>query len=166
MWREGEYLDLWSVPHFLSGVALALAMRYVGFDVLPTFVVAFLLLVGYEMFEALAKIEETRWNRTLDVVVGLVSFTPTYLLSASFAAADIVPAFALVAGIDGALSFIGWRASQKAIVLETKLRAEIEGQREKMQERGERIKAKLHEERLKWDKRGRAFKNRIIEEKL
>ena len=76
-WREGKYLDLWSVPHFLSGMVVALSLYVFGFEVRSAFVIAFLLLVGYEMFEVIAKIDETRWNRTLDVVVGMASVVPT-----------------------------------------------------------------------------------------
>lgn len=124
-WREGEYLDLWSVPHFLSGMVVAFALYFLGFEARSAFVIAFLLLVGYELFEAVAEIEETRWNRILDVVVGMLSFTPTFLLLPQIVTQYAIFAFVVVAGLDAVLSYLGWRASQKAAILEKKLRAEI-----------------------------------------
>lgn len=135
IWREGKYLDLWSIPHFLSGVAVALAGHLIGFDVMPTFIIAFLLFVAYEMFEVMVKIEETRMNRILDVVVGMASFTPAYLLAPAFSDIQGVVAFWVVLGLDGVLSFFGWRASQKAAVLEAKLRAEFEAEMQKLRAR-------------------------------
>src|SRR3989344_3001451 len=160
IWREGKYLDLWSVPHFLSGVALAPAMHFFGFAALPTYIIGFLLLVAYEMFEALVKIEETRMNRILDVVVGMASFVPTILLVPFISDSQAFAALAIIGGIDATLSLLGWRASQKAAVLEAKVRAELEQQKEKMQVRGERIKEKLHKGRVRWGKRRRIFKRR------
>src|SRR3990167_4615278 len=84
IWREGKYLDLWSVPHFLSGMAVAFGLFFLDFATNAAFIIAILLLVAYEMFEVIAKIEETRWNRVLDVVVGMASFTPTFLLAPHF----------------------------------------------------------------------------------
>jgi len=162
IWREGKYLDLWSVPHFLSGVALALAMHFFGFAALPTYIIGFLLLVAYEMFEALVKIEETRMNRILDVVVGMVSFVPALSLAPLLSDAQALAAFAVVGGTDAALSLLGWQASQKAAVLEAKVRAELEERKEKMQARGARFKEKMHERRLRWGKRRRMFKRRVL----
>lgn len=46
IWREGKYLDLWSVPHVLSGISVALGLYILGFDFWAAFVIGFLLLVG------------------------------------------------------------------------------------------------------------------------
>lgn len=130
-WREGEYLDLWSVPHFLSGMVVAFALFFLGFEARSAFVIAFLLLVGYEMFEAIVKIEETRWNRVLDVVVGMVSFTPTFLLVPKIDLGLAMYVCAVTVFVDAVLSYSGWRASQKAAALEERLRAEIMRERER-----------------------------------
>ncbi len=162
IWREGKYLDLWSVPHFLSGIALALAMHFLGFGALPTSIIALLLLVAYEMFEALVKIEETRMNRILDVVVGMASFVPTLLLSPLLSDAQALGALAVAGGTDAVLSLLGWQASQKAAVLEAKVRAEFEERKVNMQERGARLKEKMRERRLRWGKRRMIFKRRAL----
>lgn len=153
IWREGEYLDLWSVPHFLSGMCVGLALFFLGFDTGAAFVISFLLLVAYEMFEVIAHIEETRWNRTLDVVVGMVSFAPTYVLAPRFATTALVSVFVVVLAVDAVLSIFGWRASQKAAVLEAKLRAEFEKERAKMRLRRSAFKHSLQKRRTRWHER-------------
>ncbi len=148
IWHEGEYLDMWSVPHFLSGVTLALAMHFLGFATIPTLVVAFLLFVTYEMFEIIVKIEETRMNRVLDVVVGMVSFTPTFLLAPMLTTSQALVLLAVVGVADVVLSSIGWWESQKAAAFENKLRAEIAKQKIAMKRRRNERKRKRHEHRM------------------
>jgi hypothetical protein len=135
IWREGKYLDLWSVPHFLSGISVALGLHILGFDFWAAVVIGFLLLVAYEMFEVIAKIEETQMNRVLDVVVGMTSLTPTLLFAPSFPLYEIVIAFVFVTTIDVTLSTMGWQASQKAAALEQSLREKIEKRKEQFRER-------------------------------
>ncbi|OGY57250.1 MAG: hypothetical protein A3D47_00980 [Candidatus Colwellbacteria bacterium RIFCSPHIGHO2_02_FULL_43_15] len=152
IWREGKYLDLWSVPHFLSGIVLGLIMHFLNFGTVPTFIIAFLCFVAYEMFEVIVKIEETRMNRTLDVVVGLVSFTPTFLLAPMFSQTQNALVLILVATFDAAISWFGWDASQKAAGIESRLRAEIKEQKERIKERRDERK-KLRDKRFRKLKR-------------
>lgn len=147
IWREGDYLDLWSVPHFLSGMAVALILFLFGFATNAAFIIAFLLLVAYEMFEVIAQIEETRWNRTLDVVVGMVSFAPTFLLAPHFSNVQVLVVCAVVLVLDGVLSFFGWRASQKAATLESMLRAEFEKERGRFVARRARFTERIRRRR-------------------
>lgn len=154
IWREGKYLDLWSVPHFLSGIVLGLIMHFLNYQAVPTFIIAFLILVAYEMFEVIVKIEETRMNRVLDVVVGMVSFTPTFLFAPMFLEMQNIIALVSVAILDAAISWFGWDASQKAAGIESRLRAEIEGQRA-------RIRSRRNERKKLREKRFRRFKRHI-----
>lgn len=149
IWHEGKYLDLWSVPHLLSGITLALIMHFLGFAAVPTFVVAFLIFVTYEMFEVIVKIEETRMNRILDVVVGMVSFIPTFLLAPRLTISQALALLVIVGVINAVLSSIGWWESQKAAVFERKLRAEITERRIAMKRRRSERKRKRRERRLK-----------------
>jgi hypothetical protein len=149
-WREGKYLDLWSVPHFLTGMVVAFALYFFGFETVSAFVIAFLLLVGYEMFEALVKIEETRWNRALDVVIGMLSFTPTFLMVPHLSALHALYLFIAVTLVDGILSFLGWRASQKAAEFEKMFRVELQRERERFSARRSAITTRWHERRGRW----------------
>lgn len=143
IWREGDYLDLWSVPHFLSGLVLGIALFYLGFDLRAAAVIAFLLLVGYEMFESIAKIEETRANRILDVLVGMSSCIPALIFAPAIAPASLLAIFLIAGTADAVLSFLGWRASQKAAELERNLRAQWRHEREKMRVRRRAFSARL-----------------------
>lgn len=155
IWREGDYLDLWSVPHFLSGMVVAFALYFFGFEARSAFVIAFLLLIAYEMFEVIAEIDETRWNRTLDVVVGMVSFTPTFLLAPQMGVELALYVFICVTCADGVLSFLGWRESQKAAVLEEKLRAEMLRERQRFAAQRAVFSAHWHGRRERWRNRRR-----------
>lgn len=150
VWQEGKWLDLWSVIHFLSGITMGFLPKYLGLDIFPAYIIAFLLLVLYEMFEAIAKIEETRSNRVMDVVVGMISFMIAYyihpFISEPAGAYLLMWFFALTSVI----SFMGWRASQKAAVFEKKLRAEIALGREKLKTR---FRERRERRRLKKTKR-------------
>jgi hypothetical protein len=153
IWREGKYLDLWSVPHFLSGMLVGIALRYIGLATLPAFVIALILLIAYEFFEYCADIEEMFTNSVMDVVVGMVSFTPTFLLFPTISANNALMLFTFTAILDAILSWFGWQASHKAYVFEKKVRAEIEKQRERMREGGEKLKRRLGQDHGTWHKR-------------
>ena len=133
IWREGKWLDLWSVVHFLSGMSVGLGFYFLRFDPLAANALALVSFVAYEMWEALMDIFETPQNRFMDVVVGEVSFLPTFfLLAPLFTHRELVPIFALVFIVNVALATLGWRASQKAAELEKRLRAELAKQRAKL----------------------------------
>lgn len=150
IWREGAYLDLWSVPHFLSGMAVAFSLYFLDFATNAAFIIAFLLLVAYEMFEVIAKIEETRWNRILDVVVGMASFAPTFLLLPGISRPWAIGTFIVVLFLDGVLSFFGWLASHKAATLEKSLRAEYAKEKERFAARREKMRTKWNMRRARW----------------
>lgn len=121
IWREGKWLDLWSVVHFFSGISIGFCARLVPLEPFAIVVIVTLLLVGYEMWEALVHIQETFTNRVMDVVVGLVSFLPTYFWVNSRLSEDhYILVFGLVLTLNVILSVFGWTASRKAAVLEAK----------------------------------------------
>lgn len=143
IWREGDWVDLWSVVHFLSGISLALAMYRFGFETLPAFIIATLLLIAYELWEAMVKIEETRANRVMDVVVGLASFAPVYSVFAPMLdRPQLYASFAAVFTVNVVMSYFGWSASRKAEVFEERMREEYRRERERVQ-----IRLKLLRER-------------------
>ena len=78
IWNDGEYFDLWHVNHFLAGILLALAGILIGMDYWVNFSIALFLMLGWEIFEIIKKIEETRFNMTFDVILGLVGYFLIY----------------------------------------------------------------------------------------
>lgn len=132
IWREGKWLDLWSLVHFLSGISLGFGIWFFKFGAMSSIVIAFLLLVGYELWEAMVKIEETPQNRFMDVVVGMASFLPTFLFAASrLSLPHLILASGLVFTVNIVLAALGWQQSRKAAELEAKVRADLRARREK-----------------------------------
>jgi hypothetical protein len=136
IWREGTWIDLWSVVHFISGISVAFALAFFHFGTNATIVIAFLLLTAYEMFEVIARIEETVTNRIMDVAIGMTSFTPVFLLIIpQLSRNEFYALFAPILALDGVLSVVGWRESQKASQLQKKVRSELDKERDRMRVR-------------------------------
>lgn len=142
IWREGKWLDMWSVVHFFSGVTMGFFPRYLGLDPYPAYIIALLLLVMYEMFEVMAHIEETPQNRVMDVVVGMASFIPSYRLTFALPMPLSIALCALFLGSAWALAAVGFGESKKAEAFEAKLRAEIALGRRKLKEKRMKMAAR------------------------
>ncbi len=138
IWREGKWLDLWSVVHFLSGASVGFAFYLVPFSALASVIIAFLALTAYELWEKMVQIEEMVTNRIMDVVVGMMSFLPTYfILAPRLPLTSFIIVFGFVLTANCVFSVFGWIASQKAAQLQMRVR-----------ERYARRRARLHERRL------------------
>ena len=111
----------------LSGILTALVLAPLPFDTYAAFVIALLIFIAYELWEAMVAIHETPQNRIMDVVVGILAFSPAYLeLVPRLHGVQYTAVFALALLLDISLSVFGWLASRKAAVLEIKMRAEYE----------------------------------------
>ena len=64
--REGAFVDLWSVSHFVGGALLAL----LGLPVVWVTGLA----IGWELAELAARVEETWPNRVLDIVLAVAGW--------------------------------------------------------------------------------------------
>lgn len=144
IWREGKYIDLWSIPHFLSGICVALGLTILGFSASSTAVIGLILLILYEVFEWLVDIEETRANRILDVVVGMASMVPTLLLLPGLFINDIIALFIVITTANSILSWFGWRASKKAASLQETIRKDFVRSRESIRKGRAQLAKRLH----------------------
>lgn len=143
IWREGKWLDLWSVVHLLSGASIGFTFHLLPFDARSSVIIVFLLLTGYEMWEKIVQIEEALSNRVLDVVVGMTSFLPVYLLlTPRLSLTPFILAFGFTLTANVVMSVFGWIASQKAAALEARLRDRYQKRRARLLER--RLRAKSH----------------------
>ncbi|HEY5383462.1 MAG TPA: hypothetical protein VIJ88_02830 [Candidatus Paceibacterota bacterium] len=122
IWREGKWLDLWSVVHLLSGVSVGFGLYFLHLGVFASVVIAFLAFVLYEMWEAIVKIEEEPTNRFMDVVVGMSGFLPAFFVAPMLSQILCILGFGLVLTANVVMSVFGWRASQKAAALERRMR--------------------------------------------
>lgn len=150
IWREGKWLDMWSVVHVLSGISLGYVIYLLKFDSVAALVIATLLLIAYELWEAMVKIEETRTNRVMDVVVGLASFVPAYFwLIPALTLEQAYATFALVLTVNIIMSTLGWMASRKAAVFEETMRLEYRKERERVQRGIKRLKERRAKRRAR-----------------
>ena len=74
LWREGKYLDLWSVVHFLTGFAVGGAFIFLHVNSYIASAIAVGLFTGWEIFEPVIKIQEKSSNHITDVIVDYVGF--------------------------------------------------------------------------------------------
>lgn len=144
IWREGKYVDLWSIPHFFSGICVALGLTILGFSAPSAAGIGLILLILYEVFEWLVDIEETRANRVLDVVVGMASIIPTLVLLPGLFINDIIALFIVITTGNGILSWFGWRASKKAANFQEVIRRDIARSRERIQKGRIQLARRLH----------------------
>ncbi len=143
-WREGKWLDLWSVVHLLSGFSTGFCIFALGFDARASVALAFVLFVAYELWEAMVRIEEAPTNRFMDVVVGMLGFVPAFFsLAPALSGARFWGAFAALLIVNIVLAAIGWIASQKAAELEKRLRARYERERDLIRERRKKFRARF-----------------------
>ena len=147
IWREGKWIDLWSVVHLLSGASVGFSIAWLGFGFAASAVIAFLLFVAYELWEAMVKIHETPQNRSMDVVAGMVSFMPTFFLMQGVSGPTFILMFGLVLTVNVVLATFGWLASRKAEEFEQRLRSEFVAQRERLRERRVRLRAAMKRRR-------------------
>lgn len=141
IWREGKWLDLWSVPHFLSGIVIGLGIYLFHFGALASGALALLSLISYEMWEAMVRIEEAPTNRFMDVVVGMAGYLPAFfLLAPRLPQASLIFTFGLVFIVDIVMSYFGWRASRKAATLEKRMRERYTTERASLLKRSVRLR--------------------------
>ena len=143
VWREGEWLDLWSVVHFLSGMSVGLGLYYLGIGPLAAVALAFVSFIAYELWERVVEMQETFTNGVMDVVVGMASFLPTFFWLAPLPGrSELALVFAGVFIVNVLLSVLGWRASQKAAEFERRLRARFAAERARLKNSRARMRAR------------------------
>lgn len=110
---EGRYFDLWLIVHFLGGVTGGFSNVWFGLSSLAVFLVGTGLMILWEGGEYLAGIRESRENRLLDIVVGLLGVVLALAIAARLGTVGQRVAF-LVSGSALAFgSFLGWRAHRR-----------------------------------------------------
>ena len=144
MWREGKWLDLWSVVHILSGITAGLGLYLLHLNSSSALVLALTTFILYEIWEAFVRIEETFTNRIMDILAGMTGFLPAFfLLPPQTTYAMLVCAFVVVFTLNVAMSIVGWRASQKAAALKVRMRARYGVQRKRILEQKTRLREKF-----------------------
>lgn len=133
IWREGKWLDLWSVVHLLSGISIGLSFYFLHLGIFFSILFALLLMISYELWEIVEQIKETPTNRFMDVIVGMAGFLPAFfILAPPLSTPLLILVFGFIFVANVILSIFGWRASQKAAALQERLRAQFAIQRARL----------------------------------
>ncbi|MDQ5955692.1 MAG: hypothetical protein QG621_696 [Patescibacteria group bacterium] len=144
MWREGAWLDLWSLVHLLSGVSFGLGISYLHFGALPSFLLVLVLLIAYELWEAMVRIAEAPTNRLMDVMVGLLGYSIAYwCIVPTLSTAQHLFTFEATVAVNIILATLGWHASQKAAALKERLRKRFAAERATLLKRESRLRKKF-----------------------
>ena len=73
-WKEGRYVDLWSINHVLSGIVVGALLLTFGVSLAWSTVIALILFVGWEVGEIIAGIKEHTPNLITDIVCDLAGY--------------------------------------------------------------------------------------------
>lgn len=109
---EGAFIDLWSIPHFITGAIIALIAVIFQVSFLTGFFVIMLISVAWELYEILANIYEIGTNSVFDIVISLVAYSIFFYLPKFFGVSEKMTVLLLII-ISLALlvaAVIGWIA--------------------------------------------------------
>ena len=114
IWREGKYIDLWSLVHFLSGFVLAGWLFFLGAPLYASVGIAAITFAVWEIFEHIYKIEVTS-NQIADLVINYVGFSFFFLakdvfIHGALSVVVITTVITLLLSLSGFLAFIRRKA--------------------------------------------------------
>jgi uncharacterized membrane protein YuzA (DUF378 family) len=112
-WREGRYFDLWMVVHFLSGVVGGLSNVFFGLADVQILGLGLVMMLLWEVGEAVKGIRESAANRVLDVIVGLAGAWAALAFTRITSASVAYVTLALTFVVATTLALLGARARQR-----------------------------------------------------
>jgi hypothetical protein len=78
--KHDRLFDMWSVTHFLTGTMIGSLFSFFDFNLVYSALIAFCLLMCWEIYEFIKKTGESYRNSISDVFVGIVGFFFSYNL--------------------------------------------------------------------------------------
>lgn len=114
-WEQGRGLDLWSVPHFLFGVLMAMLPPLLDISFMTAFALMMILALVWEVYEKIIGIKETLLNILFDVILPVVGFvlTANSLLSRYYDLIDLQIFTAVIFVLYMGMNTLGWYAHVK-----------------------------------------------------
>ena len=91
IWKEGKYVDWWSVIHFLNGIFFSGIIFILKLHFSIGIIIFLALFVGWEVIEP----GEVLSNKITDVIIGMAGFL-LYLLFASLTSFIIIGGLAVI----------------------------------------------------------------------
>jgi hypothetical protein len=78
IYKEGTFIDLWSIPHFLAGVIIGLPLLQHGVGFWTAGAIVLILCTMFEIVELAFDIHESMANRITDVVLPMIAYPAAY----------------------------------------------------------------------------------------
>lgn len=114
LWAEGKYVDLWSMPHILSGVIMGGVFNWLGFNFWLNLTVSAVLMISWEFFELYAlDVHEHLSNKIMDVVTGLLGFFMMCSLINKYTLTPLIPYLVFFSAVYIFLNVWGYLAYEK-----------------------------------------------------
>jgi len=108
-WEEGRYFDLWMAVHTLSGVVIGFFLAFLSFSVVGAYLIVFLALFFWEIFELyFLRIVETKENRVIDIVVGIIGFAAAFHWSIELGPNSVTALLIFSTVVLTCLTLLGW----------------------------------------------------------
>jgi len=116
LWKEGKYIDLWTIPHILAGVVLCGFFNLFGIEFYLNLILSTLIMIGWEFFELyVLDVHEYITNKVTDVVTGVIGFFFTYELILKFSIKTMFPWIVAVTMIWLLLNYWGFKAHKTRV---------------------------------------------------
>lgn len=80
IWKEGKYIDLWNIPHFLISLLAGFIFIYLHLTFLSSIVLIILLKTTWEIYEHIYVTKEAIPNKIFDVLTGVLVIVSVYYL--------------------------------------------------------------------------------------
>lgn len=111
-WR-GMFIDLWTVPHCISGVVIGYLIYFFTISFSVGFWIALCIGIGWELFERITRLSRTEayTNSIFDIVAAQVAFCGTFYLLERYNNPGLEAIIiAILCALFGGLCLLGYRA--------------------------------------------------------
>lgn len=111
-WR-GDYIDLWTVPHLISGIVIGYVLYFFDVSFGSGFWIALSIGIGWELFERITRLSRTEayTNSVSDIVAAQIGFVGAYYALLKFNSPSTEgPIVIFLCIAFGVLCLLGWRA--------------------------------------------------------
>jgi phosphatidylglycerophosphate synthase len=116
LWKEGKYIDMWSIPHILCGFVFAGIFNYLGIGLWLNLILSILIMIWWEFFELIfLDVHEYFTNKTMDILMGLAGFFIMYALILKFGIKTIFPWLIVIVVIWLLLNYWGFYAHKTRV---------------------------------------------------
>jgi hypothetical protein len=112
-WREGRFFDRWMLVHLISGVAGGFGNVFFGLSTPRALMLAFAIMLLWEVGELLLGVREAWTNRVLDIGVGMVGAALALLAADRLTPLGHRIAFWLTLAVALTGSVAGWLAFRR-----------------------------------------------------